>query len=283
MYIPKSTIMYKKDLTSSQEQQTNTHNHRTHKNSTASHHLVRSTSNQSTARAIIRHIVVRGRHLEHTPVPNVIVIHVEELGRIAPRLVAILRRDPQTAIARHIVRDIQQRDIGHQQRVTQNTDVVVQVVVREVQPVLRIRLTEIRGPLLRTWKRAVRGVVGRLPHLGEFVEEPGYLRLVRVVVHEEDDAFSLQDHALEGRPVVSCHGDYGRDVRVLDQAGAFDVGCVGADERVGVVVEPAVSEQDGDNVEGMSCDPVVDVSEERGDGAGVEDIAGGVAEMRSWV
>ena len=96
--------------------------------------------------------------------------------------------------------------------------------------------------------------------------------MVGVVVEEDDDALVGQDHFGEGGPVREGHGDFGGGVGVGGEAGGLERGGEVADADV-----VAVADQDGHDVVGVGFHPAGDVGEIGLGGAGVEEVAGGVA------
>ncbi len=145
-------------------------------------------------------------------------------------------------------------------------------MIRQIHPLLRIRLLQIRRSLLRARKTVIRRAKRRLPDLAELVQDVGHLGLVGVVVHEDDGAFLGQDQLRERGPVVEGHGDLGRGVGPFCEAGGFEgLGVVADTDEVGV------ADQDGDDVVGVGGDPAGDICEVFLGGASIEEVAGGVA------
>lgn len=208
--------------------------------------LLARAGDQATALSVVRNIVPLGRDLKDASRAHVVEIDVEEFGGESPILHTLLGVHPQRAVARGIVRFVQEVLVGDQKRDAEEVDVVIEVVVRHVQVGFRVGIAEVGRALGGAREGAVGGIEGRFPHLAEFVEDPWVCGLVGVVVHEDHDALSAQDHAGERGPVVERHGDLRGDVGVVLEAGLFEEGYVVVD--FGVV---AVSEEDGDYVEGV--------------------------------
>lgn len=145
-------------------------------------------------------------------------------------------------------------------------------MVGHVQHLARLQVGDVRGSVDGAGEGAVRGREGRFPHLAELVEDVGHGGLVGFVVHEDDGPFAGEDQFGKGGPVVDGERDVRRDVGVSAQAAVFDGTGVVSD-----VDEIAVAEEDGDDVVGVGLDPRGHVAEVGFDGAGVEEVAGGVA------
>lgn len=158
-----------------QKHQTRTNDTQRKQHRAPAHNLVHAqapTDRLPTTRPVIRYIVVRSSDLEHAPIhiAVIVIIHIQELGRVIPRRIALLRIRRQAAELRQIrVRDVEQWDIGNEDGVAEKIDVVVEIVVYHVEPVLCVGGRQIRRALRGTRERAVGWVEGRLPHLGELV------------------------------------------------------------------------------------------------------------------
>ncbi|KAH6609599.1 hypothetical protein Trco_002945, partial [Trichoderma cornu-damae] len=215
--------------------------------------------------------------LEHGPRRRavVVIVHVENVGRAAPVGAAVVGGQAHAAVALGGVGLVEQRDGRDEQLEVEDVELGVEVVVHQVEPVLGRVGGQVRRALDRAGKRPVGGIKGRLPHLGELVHEPGVGRLVGLVVEEHDDAAAADDHVLQRGPVVQAHGEDGGHEGVLEDARLLDKGHV--ERRVRVV---AVAQQDGDDVVGMRVHPLHHLPQPVGDGPGVEQVAGRVAEVR---
>ena len=102
--------------------------------------------------------------------------------------------------------------------------------------------------------------------------------LVGVVVHEHDDAIVVEDHLAEGGPLVFVLGDEFGRVEVLGDSGVLDRGHEVFDEG-----EVGVADEHGDDFEGVFLQPADDLLEFGLEGAGVEEVAGGVAVVEGFV
>lgn len=155
----------------------------------------------------------------------------------------------------------------------------IEVVVGDVHVVLA-------GVLLGESGRALDGAgeswvlraEGRLPDVGELVEDVRDGLLVGPVVHKHDDTVVVEDHLAEGGPLILVHGDVGRGVEVLGKAGVLNGwNEVLDDGQVGV------TDEDGEDFEGVLLQPSDNGLELRLPSAGVEEIAGGVAVVEGLV
>ena len=205
----------------------------------------------------------------------VVVVDVQEVGRTSPVRPARVGGQSQAAVSLGRVGLVEEVDGRDQQRRVEDVELDVEVVVHEVQPVPRSIAGQVRGTLDDAGEVAVGGVEGRLPHLGELVEQPGERLLVGLVIHEHDDALAPHNHLLEGRPVIEGHGEIGRLVHIPQDAGLFDMRRV---ERWVRVV--AVAQHDGDDVVRVIGHPLPDLREPVGDGTRVKQVACRVAEVR---
>lgn len=148
-------------------------------------------------------------------------------------------------------------------------------MVHQIEAILGRRGGQVRWALHGARECAVHRVKLRLPHLRELVHEPWVGRLVGLVVEEHDDAAAVEDEVLQRGPVVDAHGEDGGHIRVLEEARLLDIRHV--DGRVRVV---AILQQNGDHVVGMGVHPRVHLAQPFVDGAGIQQVAGCVAEVR---
>lgn len=118
----------------------------------------------------------------------------------------------------------------------------------------------------------------RFPHVRELFHDVGHGVLVGVVVHEHDDAIVVEDHLAESRPLIFVLRNVAGSVEVLRDAGVFD-----RDAEVFYDGEVGVADQHGDDLEGILAQPADDLLELGLEGAGVEEVAGGVAVVEGSV
>ena len=126
-------------------------------------------------------------------------------------------------------------------------------MIREVQSIWRILRAEPWRPLDGAGERVVGGIEWRFPHLREFVEDPWYLGLISIIVHEEHYALAAEDHGGESGPVFKGHGDLWGRVDELGDAGGLD-GC----DVFGHWNVVSVLDDDTDYVVWMSLHPGID-------------------------
>lgn len=148
-------------------------------------------------------------------------------------------------------------------------------MVHKVETLLGRRGRQVWRALNGARECAVHGVKGRLPHLRELIHEPWVGRLVGLVVEEHDNAAAVEDEILQRGPVLYAHGKDSGHICVLEDARLLDIGHV--DRWVRVV---AVLQQNRDDVVGMGVHPLVHLAQPFVDGAGIQQIAGRVAEVR---
>lgn len=200
--------LFKLIMKSSQQEPSSSCNKPNQRPSIPSIILPGCTHRQSTTRSVVGNIVPSSSNLKHTPIPDVIIIHIQELRRESPRLAAIRRTHTQTSITRYIIRNIKQRGIRNQQACSKKIDIVIQVVVCKIQAILCILSGEIWWSLDIAREVAIRRIERCFPHLGKLVEDPGDRCLVCFVVHEEDYSLAGENHRCENWPVIKTHGDF---------------------------------------------------------------------------
>lgn len=176
------------------------------------------------------------------------------------------------------IRDVELRGIRHQQptSINPNSSQInrgIQIVICQIHEILPGHcLIQIRGSLLRARETLIHGTERRLPDMRELIENVWDGGLVGVVVHEDDGALVAENHFGERGPLGAVLRDVGGFVDVFEDAGVGDRG----DEFVdGDVV--GVDDQDGDDVVGVVVEPFFDGGERVFVGAGVEEVARGVA------
>jgi hypothetical protein len=241
-------------------------------------HRRRRSLRPTTARTIIGHLIRIGRDLKHRAIKiaDIVVIDEQKIRRPIPHTRAIERAPLQTAVdIRCRIRLIEDEGVGHEDADAGKGDVDVEVVIGHVHAVLAGQCAgPFRGRAIgHAGEVAVGGGEGRFEHLAEFVEEPGDRVLVGFVIEHDDGAGVGEDHFLERGPVGDAHGDLGRRVDVVDEAGSGD--------WVDVLVwgdDVLVAHENGDDVVGVASEPGSYSLEIGLKGAGVEDVAGAVAE-----
>lgn len=154
----------------------------------------------------------------------------------------------------------------------------VEVVVGEVHHILGLLNGQVVRPLRDAGEVLVHRVKGSLPHVAELINPPRVGRLVGHIIQQKDHAGIEDDHLGQGGPGGQVHGLVGRSVNVVQDARRVDVVYVQVRRRV-----IAVLEQDCDNVKTVGRNPVLDFGEPVCDGASVEDVARGMAEVRDAV
>jgi len=155
----------------------------------------------------------------------------------------------------------------------------VQVVVGDVHEVL------VRFFRVESW-RALDGAgevhvlrrERRFPHVRELFHDVRHGVLVGVVVHEHDHAVVVENHLAERGPLVFVLGDEFGGVEILGDSGVFDGGHEVFDES-----EVGVADEHCDDFEGVLLQPADDLLEFGLEGAGVEEVAGGVAVIEGFV
>ena len=126
---------------------------------------------------------------------------------------AFIRHRPQASGSVDGVGLVQQRGGGDEETSSGKREFCVEVVIRQIHPLLRVRSLQIRRPLLRAWEVGVGGTERRFPDLAELVQDVRNLRLVGVVVHEYHHALLLEYEFRKRGPIVDAHGYLRRDVR----------------------------------------------------------------------
>ena len=155
----------------------------------------------------------------------------------------------------------------------------VQVVVGDVHEVL------VRFLGVESW-RAFDGArevhilrrEGCFPHVCELFHDVWHGVLVGVVVHEHDNAVVVENHLAERRPLIFVLRDELRGVEVLGDSGVFDRG-----HEVFHVGEIGVTDKHGNDLEGVLLQPANDLLKFSLEGTSVEEVAGGVAVVKSFV
>ena len=180
---------------------------------------------------------------------------------------------------------VELRGVGDKERLVGGTrdgaelDGDVQVVVGDVHEVLvGLLRIESRRALDGAGEVHVLRREGRFPHVRELLHDVGHGVLVGVVVHEHDDAVVVEDHLAEGGPLVFVLGDEFGRVEVLGDSGVLDRGHEVFDEG-----EVGVADEHGNDFEGVLLQPADDLLEFGLKGAGVEEVAGGVAVVEGFV
>lgn len=125
--------------------------------------------------------------------------------------------------------------------------------------------------------RVLRGK-GSFPNVRELFQDVGHGVLVSVVVHEHDDAVVVEDHLAKRGPLVFVLRDILGCVEVLRDARVFDGG-----NEVFDVGEVGVADQHCDYFEGVLLQPADNLLEFGLEGAGVEEVARGVAVIESFI
>lgn len=113
--------------------------------------------------------------------------------------------------------------------------------------------------------------------MGELVKNVGVFCLVRVVIHEDNDALLRQDHFGESRPLIEAHRDVRRFVEVVGQVRLLKDLTV-----VSWLNEVAVDNEEGYDIVWVVADPIADFVELLEVSTSVQKVARGVtAEDRS--
>lgn len=138
------------DLNPLRERPRNHHNGRSHQNGASPDQFPRarsSTGGNATTRPVVRDVVIFCRDLEDRAAAHVVVIHVQELGRVPPVIFAVLRSEAQRSVPGDVVGDVQKRDVGNKESVAQKRDLVIEVVVCKVETIFCVCGAEARWPL----------------------------------------------------------------------------------------------------------------------------------------
>lgn len=144
-------------------------------------------------------------------------------------------------------------------------------MIGHIHPLFSVLLAQRRWPFLCTRKSGIRRTEWRFPELRKFVEYVVHLRLISVVIHEDNDSLLLVDKLAKFRPVIDAHRDLRRTESQLFEARSFQwLGILGHFYKI------TVTDKEGNDVVGMRADPSGDVCEVSFCGASIEQVTRGV-------
>lgn len=151
-------------------------------------------------------------------------------------------------------------------------------MVRHVHDFPHLLLGHALGSAQRAREIGVSWREGCFPHVVELPQQVWHRISVEVVVDEGDDTVVVKNEFAERWPVVKLHGRLGWLVDVFDQTGFLDrLGEVGrCNEWLAVIrrfVPVGVTEENGDDVEGVCFYPFGDFAEVVFNSTGVEQVA----------
>ena len=103
----------------------------------------------------------------------------------------------------------------------------------------------------------------------ELIQDPGYFCLIGIVIHEDYDVLSGNDHRFKSRPIGDSHWDFGGMVDEFIEARGLQGGNI-----VTHLPKITIPDEKGYDVERMPADPICDVRKIRFCTAGIEQVAG---------
>lgn len=181
----------------------------------------------ATASTEISNIVELGGNLKDSAAVigagEVVVVHIQDVGCASVVTNAGVGGFTEGAEAGDVVGRVEHRNVGHEQRRTEDGDLGVEVVVGKVELVSRLLGGKRSSTVYGTGERLVGRVKRRFPHVGELIDPPRVSSLVGHVVEKEDNACVVDDHFGESGPGRIIHRDVWWRVDIIENASLIDI------------------------------------------------------------